>query len=70
MTCAPLWTATTGGPIIGSPAVGNGKVYIGSDDNKLYAFDAAGNTNCTGSPKTCTPLWTATTGDNVQSSPW
>src|SRR5262249_26159501 len=29
----------------------------------IYAFDATGTTNCTGSPKTCNPLWsTAVTG--------
>ena len=47
----------------GSPAVANGVVFVGSDDHKLYAFDAAGTTSCSGTPKTCTPLWTATTGD-------
>ena len=36
-------------------------------DAKLYAFDAAGTTNCSGTPKTCTPLWTATTGGAVSS---
>jgi outer membrane protein assembly factor BamB len=68
-TCAPLWTAATGGPVISSPAVANGVVYVGSNDNKLYAFDARGTTGCTGSPKVCAPLWTATTGDDVRSSP-
>mgnify|MGYP006197310001 CR=1 FL=1 len=28
-------------------------VYVGSFDTKLYAFDAAGVTNCSGSPNTC-----------------
>ncbi len=46
-----------------------GTVYVGSADHNLYAFDAAGTTNCTGGPKVCTPLWTVTTGDQVQSSP-
>ena len=71
-TCAPLWTATTGG-VIGeypsSPAVVGGVVYIGSDDGKLYAFDAAGVNGCGGAPKTCAPLWTAATGGHVGSSP-
>ena len=31
-------------------------------DGDLYAYDAAGVTGCSGSPKTCTPLWTAHTG--------
>jgi outer membrane protein assembly factor BamB len=65
-TCAPLWTATTGGFLdFSSPAVAGGVVYIGSGDDKLYAFDAAGMANCSGSPKTCAPLWTATTGGIV-----
>ena len=48
------------GPQWSSPAVENGRVFVGSrDDHKLYAFDAVtGNT-----------LWTATTSDWVQTSP-
>jgi len=53
------WTATTGDIINSSPAVANGLVYVGSKDNKLYAFDAL-----TGHPK-----WTALTGDAIYSSP-
>jgi outer membrane protein assembly factor BamB len=68
-TCAPLWTAATGGEILSSPAVVNGVVYVGSGDGKLYAFDAAGNTNCSGTPKTCAPLWTASTVSFIDSSP-
>jgi outer membrane protein assembly factor BamB len=73
-TCSPLWTATTDGPLVSSPAVKNGVVYVGSCclgavPHKLYAFDAAGTTNCSGSPKVCAPLWTATTGGDVPSSP-
>jgi outer membrane protein assembly factor BamB len=74
-TCTPLWTGATGS-IIGdsSPAVANGLVYVGSFDNKLYAFSAAaGSTNCTttGTPPvtTCTPLWTGATGFSIRSSP-
>jgi outer membrane protein assembly factor BamB len=52
-----------------SPAVANGVVYVGSDDGTLYAFDAAGGTNCGGAPKICFPLWSATTGGPVFSSP-
>jgi hypothetical protein len=52
-----------------SPAVANGVVYVGSEDTKLYAFDAAGTTNCSGTPKTCNPLFTAATGGGVDSSP-
>ena len=62
-TCTPLWTAATGDMITTqSPAVAHGVVYIASFDHKLYAFDAAGSTNCSGNPRTCTPLWTATPG--------
>jgi len=69
-TCQPLWTAPTGGRITYSaPAVVNGVVYIGSEDHSLYAFDAHGVTNCSGTPKICMPLWTAPTGNAVYSSP-
>ena len=70
-TCTPLWTAetTADSPVESSPAVANGVVYVGSNDDKLYAFDAAGTIGCSGVPKTCTPLWTATTGGDVFSSP-
>jgi outer membrane protein assembly factor BamB len=63
------WSGHTGAPIYSSPAVVDGVVYVGSDDFKLYAFDAAGNTNCSGSPKVCAPLWTANTFGKVRSSP-
>src|SRR5205807_4585203 len=51
------------------PAVANGVVYVGSEAHKLYAFSAAGTTNCSGTPKTCTPLWTAATGNAIYSAP-
>ena len=41
------------------PAVSNGVVYLGSDDSKVYAFDAANGTL----------LWSHTTGGYVTSSP-
>ena len=64
-TCAPLWTATTGGAINSSPAVANGVVYIGSGDGKLYAY-AAG---CRHDGGSCAPLWTGltTTGEYASS---
>jgi outer membrane protein assembly factor BamB len=73
-TCPPLWTANAGGAVTSSPGVvdlGGGQrvVFVGSEDHKVYAFDAAGNTNCSGNPKVCRPLWTATTGNVVRSSP-
>jgi outer membrane protein assembly factor BamB len=52
-----------------SPAVANGVVYVGSNDHRLYAFDAAGTVNCTGTPTTCTPLFSADVGDVAESSP-
>ena len=56
----------TGGAVKSSPAVANGVVYVGSDDGKLYAADAAG---C-GGPSTCSPLWSSpTTGGPIDSSP-
>jgi len=73
--CPPLWrtttgtTGTTGGLMLSSPTVANGLVYVGSQDSKVYAFDAAGTTGCAGATKTCTPLWSATTGGAVLSSP-
>jgi outer membrane protein assembly factor BamB len=63
------WSGHTGGAISSSPAVVDGVVYVGSDDFRLYAFDAAGTTNCSGSPKRCAPLWTANFMDEVRSSP-
>ncbi|HEX7295498.1 MAG TPA: PQQ-binding-like beta-propeller repeat protein, partial [Pyrinomonadaceae bacterium] len=33
------WTFKTEGPIIGSPAIANGVVYIGSIDGNVYAVD-------------------------------
>lgn len=50
----------------GSAAVSNGVVYVVNDNQTLYAYDANGSTNCTGTPNTCNPLWTAklATGTN------
>lgn len=60
---ATAWTAPAGGGVYSSPAVAGGTAYLGSDDGKLYAFDASGVTNCSaGPPRTCSPLWTAVTG--------
>src|SRR5207237_6975910 len=41
-TCLPVWTATTGGPIVASPTVGHGLVYVPSGDGQVHAYDAAG----------------------------
>ncbi|MGA3057132.1 MAG: PQQ-binding-like beta-propeller repeat protein, partial [Candidatus Limnocylindrales bacterium] len=61
------WSGATGGVITyySSPAVANGVVYVGSGDDKLYAY-AVG---CAGGGGTCTPLWTGTTGGAISSSP-
>jgi PQQ-like domain len=58
--CVPMWT-TTGLPgstgNAGSPAIANGVLYIAN--GSLYAFDATGSSDCSGTPKVCAPLWTA-----------
>ena len=77
-TCAPLWKASLGGAYGANdttPAVANGVVYVTSNTATsastatIYAFDAAGKTDCSGSPTVCAPLWTAgvntTTGGNL-----
>src|SRR5580704_12333575 len=54
------WHYTTGGPIFfASPTVANGIVYSGSEDQNLYALNAA----------TGAFLWQYTTGGLVHSSP-
>jgi outer membrane protein assembly factor BamB len=72
--CQPLWTGPIGAAqssanLNSAPASANGVVYIGSDDHKVYAFDATGSANCSGTPKTCQPLAFSWTGDMVRSSP-
>jgi outer membrane protein assembly factor BamB len=55
-----LWTYTTGGMgVFSSPAVADGKVYVGADDNKVHCVDAS----------TGTFIWYYTTGDGVVSAP-
>ena len=67
--CAPLWSAPIGGTVSGqppgAPAVANGVVYTGDNDGTVKAFDATGQTGCTGTPKVCTPLWTTTVPGSV-----
>ena len=55
------WSFTTDGAqtVWSSPAVADGVVYVGSEDNNLYALKAS----------TGVKLWSYTTGDNVDSSP-
>ncbi|MBN2082493.1 PQQ-binding-like beta-propeller repeat protein [bacterium] len=53
------WTYTTQSGVFSSPAIGtDGTVYVGSQDDKLYALNPNGTLN-----------WSYTTGDNVDSSP-
>jgi outer membrane protein assembly factor BamB len=54
-----IWSYKTQSLVFSSPAVADGKVYIGSGDNKVYCLDAY-----TGSF-----IWSFTTGDFVYSSP-
>jgi hypothetical protein len=68
--CTPLWSDQTGnvGPYIGGgvPTVANGLVYFAigagttTSPGTLEAFDANGNTDCSGSPKVCSPLLSTT----------
>ena len=75
-TCKPLWatsTLTSTGPGFtpgpGSPVVTNGILYVpGYGDGLVLsqggayvaAFDPAGSSGCSGSPKVCVPMWTTT----------
>ena len=53
------WSYSTGGNVYSSPVVANGVVYVGSNDNNVYALNAS----------TGAELWQFTTGDSVTSSP-
>jgi outer membrane protein assembly factor BamB/serine/threonine protein kinase len=55
---APV-SAATADSVLSSPVVANGVVYVGSVDDKLYAFDAT-----TGQQR-----WAAPTGGSISSSP-
>jgi len=61
--CDPLWTANLGTSTYPyPPVVWNGQVLVAGSSNPatLAAYDAAGTTNCAGSPTVCTPLWSDT----------
>jgi len=59
-TAKVRWSRSTGGAVVqSSPAVAEGIVYLGSDDGKVYALDAA-----TGHFR-----WSRTAGSLVDSSP-
>jgi outer membrane protein assembly factor BamB len=51
------WSFTTGGVVYSSPAVAGGRVYIGSQDGKVYCVSAA----------TGALVWNYTTGGGVRS---
>jgi outer membrane protein assembly factor BamB len=52
------WNYTTGLGVFSSPAV-NGSIYVGSEDNNVYALNATNGTK----------IWNYTTGSSVDSSP-
>ena len=52
------WSHKAGGPVGGSPAIGaDGAVYVGSDDNHMYAFSSNGDQQ-----------WSFLAGDSIFSS--
>ena len=53
------WTFVAGGFLRSSPALGDGALYIGSDDGRLYAVDATDGQK----------LWDFATGAKITSSP-
>jgi parallel beta-helix repeat protein len=54
-----LWNYTTGGLVESSPAIAEGRIYVGSNDFRIYSLEAS-----TGSL-----VWSFETGDDVESSP-
>jgi outer membrane protein assembly factor BamB len=54
-----LWNYTTGGAVSSSPAVANGKIFVGSHDGKIYCLDEDDGEE----------IWSYATGDEVKSSP-
>ena len=65
-----VWRAATPDEIVSAPSIAGGVAYVGSRDNKLYAFSANGTTGCSGKPKRCAPLWsTPNLGGDVVSTP-
>jgi len=54
-----IWSYTTGSLVHSSPAVADGKVYLGSYDNRVYCLNAS----------TGAQIWNYTTGGWVFSSP-
>src|SRR2546425_7404746 len=56
---AQLWSFKTAGPVKSSAAIVEGRVFIGSDDAKLYALNLAGGKK----------LWEFTADGPIESSP-
>lgn len=54
-----LWNYTTGGGVISSPSVVDDRIYVGSDDHKVYCINAI----------TGTHIWNYTTDYTITSSP-
>ncbi|MDX1814216.1 MAG: PQQ-binding-like beta-propeller repeat protein, partial [Candidatus Bathyarchaeia archaeon] len=54
-----MWSYTTGDIVTSCPAVADGKVYVGSDDNNVYCLSAESGAF----------VWSYTTGSVVRSSP-
>jgi outer membrane protein assembly factor BamB/subtilisin family serine protease len=54
-----LWSYTTGDAVYSPLAVADGKVYVGSDDHKIYCLNATNGAH----------IWSYTTGSWVESSP-
>ncbi len=55
-----VWTSNVGSfDFCSSPAVADGKVFIGADDGKLYCFNATNGQ----------VIWTYLTGESIRSSP-
>ena len=64
------WTAVTPDQIVAAPSIAGGVAFVGTRDNRLYAFSANGTTGCSGTPRKCAPLWSSPRlGGAVTSTP-
>ena len=71
-SCVPLWTSEAlSDLVISSPAAVGGLVFLGegAGGRGVLAFDAAGTTGCSGTPKVCAPVWAGAMPAGVRSSP-
>jgi outer membrane protein assembly factor BamB len=57
-TCGYKFAVTPipGDPVLTSPVIYNSTLFVTVGD-QLFAYDANGLTNCSGTPDICTPLW-------------